>query len=119
MYTEICAELGATTAVASSAPYIQFSLILYLPLCLEVGRLAFFQHGHKAIILYPAVAEKLPGSLTYIAAGPNPIPQAAAGFQRDGINQAGEYKIKTFRVHPFLDIPFHGSGDSTPSKVAG
>src|SRR6266851_4884848 len=58
---------------------------------LEVGRLAFFQHGHKIIILYQAVAEKLLGSLTYIAAGPNPIPQAAGGFQRDGINQTGEY----------------------------
>jgi hypothetical protein len=30
MYTEICAELGVTIAVASSAPYIQFSLILFL-----------------------------------------------------------------------------------------
>ena len=42
MYTEICAELGATIAVASSAPYIQFSLMLYL---LELGRFGFFQHG--------------------------------------------------------------------------
>jgi hypothetical protein len=30
MYTEICAELGVTIAIASSAPYIQFSLILFL-----------------------------------------------------------------------------------------
>jgi hypothetical protein len=30
MYTAICAELGATIAVASSAPYIEFSLISYL-----------------------------------------------------------------------------------------
>ncbi len=61
MYTEICAELGATIAVVSSAPYIQFSLILYLPL--EVGRFPFFQHG-STIILYQSVAEKLPESLT-------------------------------------------------------
>src|SRR5216683_4743774 len=44
MYTEICAELGAAIAVASSAPYIQFSLIFVSP-SLEVGRFAFFQHG--------------------------------------------------------------------------
>ena len=44
MYNEICAELGAAIAVASSAPYIQFSLIFVSP-SLEVGRFAFFQHG--------------------------------------------------------------------------
>jgi hypothetical protein len=31
MYTEICAELGEAIAAASSAPYIQFVLILRLP----------------------------------------------------------------------------------------
>jgi hypothetical protein len=30
MYTEICAELGEVIAAASSAPYIQFDLILCL-----------------------------------------------------------------------------------------
>jgi hypothetical protein len=62
MYTEICAELGATIAVASSAPYIQFSLIFVSPF-LEVGRLRFSSVG-RSIILYQAVAEKLPESLT-------------------------------------------------------
>jgi hypothetical protein len=38
------AELGATIAVASSAPYIQFSLIFVSPF-LEVGRFAFLQRG--------------------------------------------------------------------------
>ena len=61
MYTEICAELGATIAVASSAPYIQFSLILYLPF-LKVGRF-----GVGSIILYQSVAAKLPESLTQSA----------------------------------------------------
>jgi hypothetical protein len=43
MYTEICAELGATIAVASTVPYIQFSLI-----CGSFFRswaTAFFQRG--------------------------------------------------------------------------
>jgi hypothetical protein len=62
-----------------------------------LGDLRFSGMG-RTIILYQAAAEKLPESLTYIAAGPN-HPWRTGGVQRDGVNQAGEYKIMTFRVH--------------------
>jgi len=62
MYTEICAELGATIAIAISAPYIQFSLISYPPLQ-KLGALRFSSMG-GTIILYQSVVEQLPESLT-------------------------------------------------------
>jgi len=68
MYTEICAELGATTAVASTAPYIQFSLILCPPF--RSWAIALFQLGQ----VYYSVSisrGKVTGVSDLNAAGPN------------------------------------------------
>ena len=50
MYTAICAEPGATKAIASSALYIQFNLNLYL-LVESLGDMLFSSLGRR-IILY-------------------------------------------------------------------
>jgi hypothetical protein len=74
MYTEICAELGATIAVASSAPYIQFSLILYLIVIptptFRSWKIAFFQRGQDYYSVSISCG-KVTGVFDLNAAGPN------------------------------------------------
>jgi|SRR6266436_1734059 len=111
MYTEICAELGATIAVVSSAPYIQFSLILYLPL--EGWAICVFpawEHHYSVSIS----RGKVTGVIDLNRRRPKPIPLGASGFQRDGFNQGGKSDGKEERPLPMEECYDESSGNHRP-----